>query len=177
MAKQPFELRNLTVLIADHNGYLRRITRTMLLSIGIRSVVEAADGLTALDQIRACNPDVLLLDWETPVLPAMEVIQIIRTPGVFPRPNLPTVMLTSQPKRSNVVQAMRVGVHEVLLKPTSPQALHDRILSAVLHNRPMVKLGKYYVPQPRTISLSSEPPNSNLSASGEEDRSIVDVLA
>jgi two-component system chemotaxis response regulator CheY len=166
MAEQAFELQNLTVLIVDKNGYMRRMTRMMLLTIGIRSVVEAADGVTALDKIRTCNPDVLLLDWETPVLTAVEVMQIIRCPGVFPRPDLPTVMLTSFPNRSYVLQAMRVGVHEILLKPTSSQALHDRILSAVFNKRPMTKLGKYYVPQPRTISSSSEPSNSNLEASG-----------
>jgi len=70
MSDQPIEklLQNLTVLIVDNNGYMRRMTRTMLLSIGIRSVVEAADGMTALDQIRTVNPDVLLLDWDIPIL-------------------------------------------------------------------------------------------------------------
>jgi two-component system chemotaxis response regulator CheY len=122
--------------------------------------------VTALDKVRTCNPDVLLLDWDTPVLSAMEVMQIIRSPGVFPRPDLPTVMLTSHPNRSYVMQAMRVGVHEILLKPTSSQALHDRILAAVFNKRPMMKLGKYYVPQPRTTGSSSETSNSNLSAAG-----------
>jgi YesN/AraC family two-component response regulator len=130
------------------------------------STAEAADGVTALDKIRTCNPDVLLLDWETPVLTAVEMMQIIRSPGVFPRPDLPTVMLTSLPNRSYVLQAMRVGVHEILLKPTSSQALHDRILSAVFNKRPMMKFGKYYVPQPRTAASPSEPSNSNVSVSG-----------
>ena len=164
MADQPFELKNLTVLIVDKNGYMRRMTRTMLLTLGIRSVVEVADGVTALEKIRTCNPDVLLLDWDTSVLSAVELMQIIRSPGVFPRPDLPTVMLTSHPNRSYVMQAMQVGVHEILLKPTSSQALHDRILSAVFNKRPMMKFGKYYVPQPRTTGASSEPSNSNLSA-------------
>jgi len=167
MSDQPIEklLQNLTVLIVDNNGYMRRMTRTMLLSIGIRSVVEAADGMTALDQIRTVNPDVLLLDWDIPIFTAMEIMKIIRSPGVFPRPDLPTVMLTDYPNRSYVLQAMQVGVHEILLKPTSSQALHDRILSAAVNKRPMIKFGKYYVPQPRTISSSSEQSNANLSAS------------
>jgi two-component system chemotaxis response regulator CheY len=166
MADQPFDLQNLTVLIVDNNGYMRRMTRAMLLTMGIRSVAEAADGVTALDKIRTCNPDVLLLDWDIPVIPAVEVMQIIRSPGVFPRPDLPTVMLTSHPNRSYVMQAMRVGVHEILLKPTSSQALQDRILSAVFNKRPMMKFGKYYVPQPRTISPPSDPSISAVAASG-----------
>jgi hypothetical protein len=40
-------------------------------------------------------------------------------------------------------------VHEFLLKPTSPKALRDRLLSIVLRPRPMVQIGKYFVPEPR----------------------------
>jgi hypothetical protein len=40
-------------------------------------------------------------------------------------------------------------VHEFLLKPTSPKALRDRLVSILMRPRPMVQIGKYYVPQPR----------------------------
>jgi two-component system, chemotaxis family, chemotaxis protein CheY len=64
MSNTPTEkqLQNLTILIADSNSYMRRTTRTMLTVLGARSVIEAADGPVALEQIRACNPDVMLLD-------------------------------------------------------------------------------------------------------------------
>jgi len=47
---------------------------------------------------------------------------------------------------------LRGGAHEFLLKPTSPKALHDRLMSIVLKPRPMMKLGNDYVPEPRRIS-------------------------
>ena len=37
------------------------------------------------------DPDVMLLDWDMPVLNAIEVIRIVRSPGVFLRPNLPVI--------------------------------------------------------------------------------------
>jgi hypothetical protein len=43
-------------------------------------------------------------------------------------------------------------VHEFLLKPTSPKALRDRLTSILLKPRPMLKLGEFYVPQPRRIA-------------------------
>jgi DNA-binding response OmpR family regulator len=91
----------------------------------------------------------MLLDWDMPVLDGMEVMRIVRSPGVFPRPNLPIIMLTTRGRRSQVVQALRAGAHEYLVKPTSPKALRDRLTNIVLNPRPMVKLGDYYVPQPR----------------------------
>ncbi|MGA6996823.1 MAG: hypothetical protein WBZ22_11315 [Pseudolabrys sp.] len=50
--------------------------------------------------------------------------------------------------------------NEFLLKPTSPKALCDRLTSIVLKPRPMVKLGKFYVPQPRRMSASREAANA-----------------
>lgn len=65
-------------------------------------------------------------------------------------------MLTSRAQRSAVVEALCNGVHEFLLKPTSPKALCDRLMSIAIKPRPMVKLGKYYVPEPRRMSGLSE---------------------
>jgi hypothetical protein len=46
-----------------------------------------------------------------PVLDSMEVIRIVRSPGVFPRPNLPFIILTTPAQRSSVVQTSRAGAH------------------------------------------------------------------
>jgi two-component system chemotaxis response regulator CheY len=149
-------LQGLNILIVDGNQYMRRLTRMMLMNLGAKSVIEAADGLAALEQIRNCDPDVMLLDMDMPVLNGMEVMHIVRSPGVFPRPNLPIIMLSNQSQRSFVVRALRAGAHEFLLKPTSPKALHDRLLSIMLKPRPMMKLGNFYVPQPRRMPTRYE---------------------
>jgi two-component system chemotaxis response regulator CheY len=158
MPTKPIEkqLQGLNVLIVDSNAYLRRLTRMMLTNLGAKSVIEAPDGLAALEIIRNCDPDVMLLDWDMPVLNGMEVMHIVRSPGVFPRPNLPIIVLTARAQRSCVVAALRAGVHEFLLKPVSPKALHDRLLSIVIKPRPMMKLGNFYVPQPRRVPPAFE---------------------
>jgi len=142
-------LQGLNILIVDGNHYMRKLTRTMLMNLGAKSVIEAADGLAGLEQIRLNDPDVMLLDWDMPVLDGMEVMHIVRSPGVFPRPNLPIIMLTHRAERSAVVQAIQAGVHEFLVKPTSPKALRDRLTSIAVNPRPMVKIGDSYIPEPR----------------------------
>ena len=158
MAVHAFDkkIQGLSVLVADKNQFMRRLTRTMLMNLGAKSVIEASDGLAALEAIRTCDPDVMFLEWDLPVLDGMEVIRIVRSPGVFPRPNLPIIMLTTRSNRSSVVQALRAGVHEFMLKPTSPKELQDRLMSIVTRPRPMMKLGDYYVPEPRRIPVTSE---------------------
>jgi CheY-like chemotaxis protein len=149
-------IENLAILVADHNAHMRKLTRMMLTNIGAKSVCEAADGLMAIEVIRNASPDIMLLDWDIPVLSGPQIMQIVRAPGVFAKPNLPVVMLTDRAPRSRVHEAMRLGVHEFLLKPTSPKALRDRLVSIVLRPRPMVQIGKYYVPEPRRPIGQSE---------------------
>ena len=149
-------VKDLAILVVDGNGYMRRTTRTMLTNLGARSVREAADGIAALEQIRTSNPDVMLIDWDLPALNGMEVMRIVRSPGVFPRPDLPAIMLTSRTKRSQVLEAMRVGVHEFLVKPTSPKALCDRLMSIMIKPRPLMKVGELYVPKPRPTLMQNE---------------------
>ena len=162
MNKSPLEsmIQGLNILVVDGNAYMRKVTRMMLINLGAKSVMEAADGLAALEQIRNCDPDVMLLDWDMPLLNGMEVVRIVRSPGVFPRPNLPIIMLTNQGHRSAVVQALHAGVNEFLVKPTSAKALHDRLSSIVANPRPMVQLGDVFVPQPRKMAtgLELDPP-------------------
>jgi len=158
MANKQIEkmIQGLNLLIVDDNPFMRRLIRMMLTNLGAKSLLEAPDGLAALEAIRTCDPDIMLLDWDMPVLNGIEVLRIVRSPGVFPRPNLPVIMLSTRAQRMHVHEAMRAGANEFLIKPTSPKALCDRLTSIVFRPRPMVKLGHFYVPEPRRMPTQRE---------------------
>jgi two-component system, chemotaxis family, chemotaxis protein CheY len=149
-------IEGLAILVVDENPYLRKLTRTMLMNVGAKTIYEAPDGVAALDVIRNANPDIAILDWQLPVLSGPQVVRIVRSPAIFPKPHLPIIMLTSAARRSQVNEAMRLGVHEFLVKPTSPAALRDRLLSILVKPRPMVQIGDRYIPEPRRLILPSE---------------------
>ncbi|MBV9262503.1 MAG: response regulator [Pseudolabrys sp.] len=159
-------IQGLAILIVDDNAFMRRQTRTMLTNLGAKSVYEAADGLSALETIRIQDPDIMVLDWDMPVLNGPEVMRIVRSPELFPRPNLPIIMLSERARRSDVLQALRLGAHEFLIKPTSPKALQDRLVSIMVKPRQMMQIGKYYVPKPRNPALV--PPQALLAAAQAE---------
>ena len=140
-------IENLVVLIADRNSYTRRLTRAMLARA--KSVYEVGDGAAALQAIRSVSPDVMIMDWNLPVLDGREVMRIVRAPNVFPKPNLPIIMLMDVGELAHVQEAMQLGVHEVLVKPISPKTLQERLLGILIKPRPMVWIDKCYVPQPR----------------------------
>jgi two-component system, chemotaxis family, chemotaxis protein CheY len=144
-------IQELSILLVDDNTYMRKIVRNLLINIGVRRVYEASDGIAGLDAIRIVTPDVVILDWELPLLNGAEFVRIVRSPGVFPMPDIPIIMLSAHGERWRVVEAVRIGVNEYLRKPVSAQALLDRLTSIVARPRPVVQLGDYYGPEPRKL--------------------------
>jgi DNA-binding response OmpR family regulator len=144
-------IQDLIVLVVDDNQYMRKVVRSLLTNIGVRKVFEASDGIAALDAIRTVSPDVVVLDWELPLLNGAELVRIVRSPGVFPMADIPIIVLSSHGERWRVVEAVRIGVNEYLRKPVSAQALLDRLTAILAHPRPPVQLGDYYGPEPRKL--------------------------
>jgi YesN/AraC family two-component response regulator len=147
------------VLVVDDEHYMRKVVRTLLMSIGVRTVYEAADAVSGLDLIRTMSPHIVIVDWEMPGLDGRGFVRMVSSPETFPYPDIPIIMLTGHSERSRVIEAMQSGVHEFLLKPVSSKALADR-LTAVLNNpRKLVRKGDYYGPEPRKSRAERTPAN------------------
>src|ERR1700684_3011861 len=144
-------IQSLCILVVDDNQYMRKMIRNLLINCGIKDIYEASDGIGALDSIRTVAPDAVILDWEMPLLSGPELVRIVRSPGVFPMPDVPIIMLTGHCERWRVVEAVRLGVNEFLTKPGSAQSLYDRLLLVATQPRPIVQVGDYYGPEPRKL--------------------------
>ena len=140
------------VLIVDDEYYSRKVIRALLMAIGVTNIHDASDGPGGLDAIRVLAPDFVILDWEMPGMDGAEFVRRVRSPMNFPYPNVPIIMLTGHGERSRVLEAVRLGVHEFLLKPVSSQALLARMVSVLTKPRTMVKRDGHYVPEPRKPS-------------------------
>jgi CheY-like chemotaxis protein len=140
------------VLVIDDEHYTRKVIRTLLMTMGVKSIQEAPDGHAGLEIIRTFAPHIVLCDWEMPGLDGPGFVRAVRSPETFPYPDVPIIMLTAHGERSRVVEAARLGVHEYLLKPVSSQALQARLLSVITNPRKMVRKGDYYGPEPRKPS-------------------------
>ena len=83
-------IASLGVLVVDDSQFMRKIVRNLLVNIGVRDVYEASDGLAGLQAIRTKVPDVVIIDWELPLLNGSEFVRIVRSPGVFRCPISPS---------------------------------------------------------------------------------------
>jgi CheY-like chemotaxis protein len=149
-------LQQLHVLVVDDSPFMRTIVRNLLGNIGVKSVTEAGDGIAALEKIREGVPDVIILDWEMPLLNGPEMVRIVRSPGVFPTPDIPIIMLSAHGEQWRIIESVKLGVNEFLCKPVSARALYDRLMSILLYPRESIRRGDYYGPAPRVAVPKAE---------------------
>lgn len=117
-----------TVLVVDDSATVRVLVRMELEAAGYE-VVEAEDGKRALELARAGSVQAVLLDVEMPELDGYQVMAALKQDPITA--DLPVVFLTSRTTGEDVVDALRAGAHDYLLKPPDPAELRARIAAAV----------------------------------------------
>jgi two-component system chemotaxis response regulator CheY len=127
--------RSLRVLVVAERQHMRKLVRGLLVNIGVKMIDEAIDGFAGIDSIKALDPDVVIMDWDLPVLSGPEVVCILRAPGVLTRPGMPIIMVGATASRRRVAEAKRIGVDAFLVLPMSAKALLDRIMTALVNAR------------------------------------------
>jgi two-component system, chemotaxis family, chemotaxis protein CheY len=143
------DFTKLRFLVIDDNTYMRRMFKALLHGFGAKEVMEADDGAAGLEAFMTYQPDIVVLDWEMPILDGLEVARMIRQPTTSVNPFAPIIMVTGHSERRRVMQARDCGVNEFLVKPISSKALHDRVLAVVAAPRPFVKTRTYFGPDRR----------------------------
>ncbi|GAC1650811.1 MAG: hypothetical protein NVS4B9_41580 [Ktedonobacteraceae bacterium] len=112
--------RPLKILVADDSAYLRRSVLQTLQHTPYQ-VIEARDGLEALDLLKVEMPDVLLLDIEMPYLNGYDLLDIVRHNPRFSA--IKIIMLTSRSSDKHMLRAMELGAHAYLIKPSPGEKL------------------------------------------------------
>jgi DNA-binding response OmpR family regulator len=119
--------------------------------LGCSRIHEATDGESGLEAIHTLAPDLVLLDWELPGMGGACFVRRLRGAGL-PGKSVPVIILVGREERSRVLEAVRLGVHEFLLKPVSSGALEARLLS-ILSRSPAIPEGdRRSAPTPRKLA-------------------------
>jgi DNA-binding response OmpR family regulator len=121
MAAQAFDPRSISVLVVDDEPKLVDVVRMNLEVEGYR-VLEATNGLEALDRLKADLPDLVLLDVMMPELDGFETLKRIREVS-----HVPVIMLTVRNEEADRIRGLEIGADDYLSKPYSPRELQTRI--------------------------------------------------
>lgn len=111
---------NIRVMLADDQTLVRQgICSLLELSPQIRVVAQVSDGSEVLEGVRACQPDVLLLDIRMPRMNGIEALQALKAAGC----GVPCIILTTFDDHQLVLQGLQAGARGYLLKDVSLESL------------------------------------------------------
>lgn len=109
------------ILIVDDEARMRRFMQMNLDLEGYR-IIEAGNGMEAIDRVREDLPDLVLLDVMMPELDGFEALRIIRETST-----VPVIMLTVRDDESDKVKGLELGADDYVTKPFSHVELASRI--------------------------------------------------
>lgn len=112
-----------TCLIVDDSGVVRRFARQIVEGLSF-DCVEAEDGQVALDKCNESMPDVVLLDWNMPVMDGLAFLKALRA---SPGGDAPTVIFcTTVNEMSAITEALTAGANEYIMKPFDADMVRDK---------------------------------------------------
>ncbi|MGD9245969.1 MAG: response regulator, partial [Desulfobacterales bacterium] len=106
---------NMKVMIVDDFATMRRILRNILKQIGFKNIIEADDGKNALKELKKGKVDLIMCDWNMPEMPGIELLKNIRSDDELK--DIPFVMVTAEAQKDNIVEAVKSGVSNYVVKP------------------------------------------------------------
>jgi two-component system chemotaxis response regulator CheY len=115
------------VLLVDDSRSMRKMQTKMLKALNISDIVEAGDGLEALEMLKSTNPpvNIMLLDWNMPKMDGMMLLTEVRTKPEYN--DLKIIMCTSESEKHRVLEALKAGANNYISKPFTPQVLETKL--------------------------------------------------
>lgn len=103
-----------TCLVVDDSRVIRKVASRIIEDMGF-DIAEAGDGMEALAWCRTVMPDVILLDWNMPVMDGVQFLKTLRAEPGGDKPNVIVCSVENEPAR--IAEALDAGADEYIMKP------------------------------------------------------------
>src|SRR5271154_6551367 len=112
------------ILLVDDSKTMRNIQKRTLATLPEAEFVEAADGVEGLAAMNGAGPNgfqLVLVDWNMPNMDGLTFVQHVRTTDK----TTPMIMCTTEAEKSRVIDALKAGVNNYVIKPFTPEGLTE----------------------------------------------------
>ena len=116
---------NKKVIFVEDSPTMRRIIMNSLNKIGISQVVEAENGVDALEKINDQDFDMVITDWNMPEMNGEELVKELRSRDKYKE--TPILMITTRGMQDDVMTAIKMGVNGYIVKPFTPEILKKKM--------------------------------------------------
>jgi len=110
-------------LVVDDSAVMRKVLIGALGRAGITEVDQAADGQEAVAATQATEYNLVLMDWNMPNMLGIDAVRTIRANGK----TMPIIMVTTEAEKSRVIDALKAGAQNYVIKPFEPATIVSKI--------------------------------------------------
>lgn len=112
------------VLIVDDSQIMRKIITGVLKKLKVNDIIEAVNGQEAVTKVGE-NDDIglVLMDWNMPTMNGLDAVKKIRASGN----KVPIVMCTTEAEKERVLEAVKAGSNDYLVKPFNPKDIQNKL--------------------------------------------------
>lgn len=115
-----------TILVVDDSRIMRNIVKNTFAELKIPcEFIEAANGRHALKLLQSQTVHLVLLDWNMPELSGIDFLKMVR--GMEGYKDLPIIMVTSESAKYNVIEALKAGATDYIIKPINEKSFMEKM--------------------------------------------------
>lgn len=122
------------ILVVDDFSTMRRIVKNILKQLGYENIEEAEDGAQAYNKLKSGGFGFVVSDWNMPNMDGLDLLKKVRSDPELK--SLPFLMVTAEAEKDKVIEAIKAGVSNYIVKPFTAEILKEKM------DRIFEKLGK-----------------------------------
>ncbi len=113
----------MNIMLVDDSRTIRNIQKRTLEQLGHTDIIEAEDGVQAFAKFNEKAPDLMLIDWNMPNMNGLDLVKKIRETNK----TIALIMCTTEGEKSRILDAIKAGVNNYLVKPFTAESLGEKI--------------------------------------------------
>lgn len=119
----------MTFLIVDDQQTMRSLIKGCLRQLEYSKFHEAENVSAAIDILTKNQIDFVILDWNMPTTPGIELLKVIRNSSRWK--DIPVLMVTSEAEQDKIMEAIKAKVSGYIIKPVKTEVLAEKINNAL----------------------------------------------
>ncbi|UOD33927.1 response regulator [Deferribacteraceae bacterium V6Fe1] len=116
---------NHKIITVDDSSTMRRIIKNTLIKIGFSNILEAGNGIEALEVLAQNNVDLIITDWNMPEMDGLTFVKTLRAKDQYKE--IPILMVTTEAAKEDILTALKSGVNNYVVKPFTPDILQEKV--------------------------------------------------
>ena len=114
-----------SIITVDDSSTMRRIIKNTLQKLGFETILEAGNGVEALEVMSKNKVDMIVTDWNMPEMDGLTFVKAVRAKDEYK--DLPILMITTEAAKADILTALRSGVNNYVVKPFTPETLQEKV--------------------------------------------------